>query len=298
MSSSAVSDDRPVDVRAVMGELWRGRFWILASVIVCTAAFSAIAFLTTPVYRATAVLMPAGADRGIGRGIGVGELGGAFGQLSGLMSLAGINLGSAATTTEESLAVLRSQQFIESFILDNGLMPLLFADQWDSARKTWAVPERNRPTPRKAFRYFSRKVMSVTQDRKTGLVTLQIQWKDREQAAEWANELVQRINAEMRKRAIKQSSASIKYLQDEFNKTSEVSIREAISRLIEAQIKQRMLATVTQEYAFRFVDKASPPDKDERVKPRRRLLVASGFLLGLALGSAGVLLAGALGPRK
>ncbi len=177
-------------------------------------------------------------------------------------------------------------------------MPLLFPKRWNSAKKQWNDPERDEPTQSMAYRYFSRKILLVTQDKKSKLVTLQIYWRDREQAAEWANEIVQRINAEMRARVISQSDASIRYLQAELAKTAEVSIREAISRLMEVQIKQRMIANVTQEYAFRIVDRAAVPDRDEKVSPRRTLLAIAGFLLGLTFGVAGVLLLENFRSRK
>src|SRR6185437_16075318 len=147
------------------------------------------------------------------------------------------------------------------------------------------------PTPYKAFRLFDKSIRSVTQDKKTGLVTLQIDWRDPAEAAAWANELVRRLNAEMRGRAIEQSTASLGYLESELNKTTVVGTRDAINRLMEAQIRQRMLANVIQQYAFRVVDRAMPADRDNPVWPRRTLLTAGGFLVGALLGIVAVLIA-------
>jgi uncharacterized protein involved in exopolysaccharide biosynthesis len=60
-------------------------------------------------------------------------------------------------------------------------------------------------------------------------------------------------------------------------------MREAIPRLMEAQIKQRMLANVLHEYAFRVVDSAMPPDKADRIRPNKPLLVAAGVFGGGAI---------------
>lgn len=282
-SGSDPSDS--IELRRVITQLWRRRWWIAASTALVTAGFIAIALTMTPIYRSTAVLVPASSDADIG----TGGLSAALGQLGGLASLAGLSLSTGTAQTEEALAVMRSRQFIERFIADNNLMPTLFPKKWDPNRRQWKVPEAGRPTPSQSYRYFSKKVLSVTQDKKSKLVTLQIYWRDRQQAAAWANEFVRRINAEMRSRVISQSDASIKYLQTELSKTSEVSIREAISRLMEAQIKQRMIANVTQEYAFRVVDQAMIPDRDEKVTPRRTLMAIAGFLLGLTIGIVGAI---------
>ncbi len=279
----------PVDLRVVIARLWSRRSWIAASIVVCTAIAAVVAFVSTPVYLTVAVLVPAGAERG---GMGAG-LNSALGQLGGLASLAGVNVGGGDIETEESLAVLRSRQFTEAFIESQNLLPVLFADRWDPEQNTWKAGTKP-PTQAAAFKYFDKKIRSILQNKKTGLVTLQVEWSDREQAAAWANELIRRLNAEMRTRAIAKSDASIGYLEKELNGTTTVASREAIGRLIESQIKQRMIATVQQEYAFRVVDQAMAPDARDFVRPQRLIILVIGLIGGVMLGVVGVLIAGAL----
>jgi uncharacterized protein involved in exopolysaccharide biosynthesis len=274
-------DSGAFDLRQFVAVLWRKRWWVAGFVLIGSAISLVAAFVIPPVYRATTVLVSASSERGSG-----GVLGSALGQLGGLASLAGINVGSSDAEMEESLAVLRSRQFTESFIADNNLMPKLFAKKWDAHNNKWNVRQEDQPTLAKASDYFSRKVRSVAQDKKTGLVTLQIDWRDREEAALWANELVRRLNAEMRDRAISKADASIGYLEKELKSTTLLGTQEAINRLIEAQIKHRMLASVSQEYSFRVVDTAMAADADDPIKPNKLLLIVAGPLLGFALGVA------------
>lgn len=288
-SEGWADDYDPIDVRVLIARLWARRWWIVASVIVCTAIAATVAYISTPIYRAVMVLVPAGSERG-GMGAGLGQ---ALGQLGGLASLAGINVSSGDLETEESLAVLRSRQFTETFIQDLNLIPVLFADRWDEAQGTWQEGKKP-PTPAEAYKYFDKKVRSAMQDKKTGLVSVQVEWRDREQAAAWANELVRRLNSEMRNRAIAKADASIGFLEKELTGTTTVASREAVGRLIEGQIKQRMIANVQQEYAFRVVDRAMAPDARDFVRPQRLVLLVVGALAGAMLGVAGVLIAGAL----
>lgn len=274
-----LDDENVIDLSALIAKVWEGRWWIFGSVIFFTAAFVVAAIKITPIYRSSVVLLSASSDRGSG-----GVLGSALGQLSGLASLAGVSVGSSDSETEEALAVLRSRQFTESFIVENDLMPELFADKWDASKKEWRVDKVDRPTVAKAYQYFNKQVRLVTQDKKTGLVSLQIDWKDRNKAALWANELVKRLNSEMRDRAIAKANASIGYLQNELKVTMVVGTQEAINRLIEAQIKQKMLASVSPDYAFRVVDKAMVADVDDPVKPNKVLFAVAGFVLGLVFG--------------
>jgi uncharacterized protein involved in exopolysaccharide biosynthesis len=283
--AQALPDDgTPPDLRQIVARVFRRRWWVVASVVVCTAIAVTIAMTSEKVYRAEIVMIPASSDRNNM----ASALGSALGELGGLASLAG--LGRSDDTTEESLAVLKSRQFTEKFIQDHSLITRLFPDKWDDAQKKWNVPETAQPTVGKAFKRFDRDIRSVIQDKKTGLVTLQVDWKDRREAASWANELVERLNAEMRNRAMRSADASVGYLEKELQSTTVVGTREAISRLIEAQVKQRMLANVTQEYAFRVVDAALPADADDPVKPKKLFIVIAGFLFGLVASILCILL--------
>ena len=43
---------------------------------------------------------------------------------------------------------------------------------------------------------------SVDEDKKSGLITLSITWKDPQVAANWANDLVKQLNEQLREQAI------------------------------------------------------------------------------------------------
>jgi uncharacterized protein involved in exopolysaccharide biosynthesis len=263
----------------ILRRLWVGRIWIVSATTVCLAVALGLALLSTRIYRATVLLVPATEARGMN-----GPLSSGLGQLGGLASLAGINLGASDAATEEALAVLRSRTFSERFISQMNLLPELFPSRWDAERKQWLAKE-DVPTLSAGFRKFDRRVRSVVQDKKTGLVSVRIDWVDAKKAAEWANALVALLNDEMRRRAKVESEASLQFLNNELQSTVAVDTRSAINRLIEAQINKRMLANVLYDYAFRIVDPALPADRDDPVWPIRWLLILGGVLLGLLLGS-------------
>ena len=277
-------DDEPVSFAALLAQLAARRWWLLGSVVLFTVIGAAVAFLTTPVYRATVVLAPASAERDNGAALGF-----ASSSLGGLASGLGLGLGPKDLETEEALAVLRSREFTEHFVDSLNLMPKLFARQWDREKGTWKTGLSRIPTPAKAFRLFDKKIRSIVQDKKTGLVTLQVDWTDRNDAAVWANELMRQLNAEMRSRAITKADASRQYLEKELQTTTTVETRDAISRLIESQVKQRMLASVTQDYSFRVVDRAIPAEVDDPLWPIKSIVILGGAALGLVVGIAVIL---------
>jgi len=263
-------------------ELWRvvmSYKWLIVAITLATTSLAtAAAFIMTPIYRVEVLLAPVTDDK-------AGGLAALAGQFGGLASLAGIDIGGSGSDTGQSIAFLKSRAFTEEFVRDNNLLPLLFYKKWDADKQAWKVEKlQDMPTMWQAFDLFDKKIRFVSEDKKTGLVTLSIEWRDRELAAKWASELVQRINKTMRERAIAEAEKSLKFLNQELQKTSVVDVQQSIYKLIEGQTKTMMLANVREEYAFNVIDPAAIPDENKFIKPKRVLFILVGFIVGGVLG--------------
>lgn len=272
-----------IDLGSAIRLLWRRRWWIVAAALLGSLSALGLSLMMHPVYRASVVMAPVddvGAD---------GALGAAVGQLGGLASLVGLNIGGGQSRTPEALAVLRSRRFLETFFAEEQLLPVLFSKHWDPATNSWTVTGERVPTPGDAYRFFAKNVLNVSEDKKTSLVTLSINWRNPAQAADWANKLATRLNAEMRARAQKQADASVGFLKKELDATLDIGTRDAINRLMEVEIKRRMLANTRQEYAFRVVDSASIPEPKDKVSPKKLLMLVMGLVLSVFLSIVGIL---------
>lgn len=251
--------------------LWSGKWLIVAITALFGCLSVAYALLATEWYRAEVLLMPATSKSASG-------LSSQLGQLSGLASLAGINIGKDGNSAEP-LAVLKSRDFARSFIDELGLLPVLFADDWDAQAGKWKLTDpRDVPDLRDAVRYFDEDVRRVQEDKKTGLVSLTIEWTDPVEAARWANLLVDRVNDRMRQRALHDAESNLSYLQKELATANVVALQESVGRLIENEMQNLMLAKGNQEFAFRIVDQATPPKW--RSHPKRVQVVALAVVGG------------------
>lgn len=276
-------EDEEIDLVDVWRTLVAGRTLIAVLTLLSVAAAAAFAFLATPVYRAETLLVPVeNSDKTTTPLL----------QLGALESLAGIGAGGGASA--EALAALSSRVFTDAFIREEKLMPVLYSERWDAARGTWKAGEEI-PTAWDAYQTFNRQVRFVSKDVKTGLVTLAIEWRDPDLAAQWANRLVQRINAERRAEAIREAETSITYLKEQLAETSLVEMQQAIYQLIEAKIKKIMVAKSLDEYAFKVIDPAVPPQ--EISSPRRVPLILLGLLFGLIVSALVVLVRARISGR-
>lgn len=278
MIPHAASDPHPQhDDEVSVADIWyllkQRSVLILAVTLFSAAAAAAAAFTMTPIYRAEVVLTVVD-DASTGMG---GLL---ASQLGGLAALAGAGIGRSNIRTE-SIGTLGSKQVTETYINTQKLLPVLFYEQWDQSKGDWKSDIREKPTLWKATKLFTEEVRKVSDDKKSGLITLSVEWKDAAIAAQWANDLVKQTNKTLRDRAIRKSEANLAYLNTQLDQTSVVELRQAIFRLIESEVKNVMVAQGSEDFAFKVIDPAVTPEK--KAKPKRLLIVAAGALLGLML---------------
>ena len=202
---------------------------------------------------------------------------GLLSQFGGLASLAGINL-DAGSDDVEPIAILKSYGFARSFIADEDLMTVLLANKWDSERKAWKAPQSRWPDERDAIKVFDDDVRQVVEDKKTGLVTLAIEWKDPVLSARWANLLVDRVNTRLQARAVAEAEGNIKFLKAEIAAGDLVPLQQASARLLEIELQRLMLARGKAQYAFRVVDSAHVPKKP--VRPQKLVVIALAAIIG------------------
>jgi uncharacterized protein involved in exopolysaccharide biosynthesis len=261
--------------------VWRGRWLIIILSVAFACLAIAYSYIATPWYQAETILSPVARND-------LGGLGTQLGNLGLLSSLAGINLASGGGDTTESIGVLKSRDFARQFIDDQQLLHVFLWNDWDASAGRWKETNPDKqPDIRDAINYFDKHMLIVNQDVKTGLVTLAIRWRDPVQAATWANMMVDRVNSQMRHRALAEGEANIAYLKNAMSSTRQMNVQIAIAGLIETELQRVMVAQSNKQFAFRVIDHAEVPKV--RAWPRRGILGALGVILGGLVGLAVVL---------
>lgn len=267
-----LQDERAVDFSEVVLELWRRKILIVFCATLFGLAGAIYALIAEPRFVSEVLLAPTRAETGDGLPASLG----------GLAGLAGISI-SGGNSTDESLATLRSRVLIENLILDEDLMPILFADLWDDTNDRWMSESPDDvPDIREAVEVFVSRIRSVREDAVSGLVTLRIEWKDAEMAENWANKIVSRANNSIRERDLLESNRRLDYLKDQMAEATLIELRSAIANLIESEIQTIMVAQAKPEYAFRVIDPARIAR--ERSFPKRKLIVILALFVGGVFG--------------
>jgi uncharacterized protein involved in exopolysaccharide biosynthesis len=269
-----------ISLKEILQLLRRRQRSVALLTLLFAGAAGLAAWLIPNTYRANIIVSAVTNQPGNGQ---LGGLSSVVSQVSGLASLAGLAMG-GDSRKYESIAVLQSEALTEGYIRENDLLPVLYPKLWDATTKRWNVTNPKKiPTVWKATQRFKKDIAEVSTDTKTGLVTLTITWKDANQAAKWANDLVSKTNDYLRRKAIVESDRNISYLNTEVLKTDVVGVKTAIFSVLQNEISKEMLARGSDEYALKVVDPAVAPEEPYSPKPVMWVLIGvfSGVLVSL-----------------
>jgi len=291
--------DDEIDLRELFGIIWQGKCWIIAITFVF-AVGSVLYSLSLPdIYKSEATLAPS-------EEAGGGGLSQMAGQLGGLASLAGVNLGQQGVDkTTIAIEILQSRAFIKNFVEKHDILPELIAvEEWNRGKgliydeevynpdsKEWVrevePPQQPKPSSWEYVKVFREKTLEVSKDDTTGLVTIAVNHQSPEIARHWVVWLIEEINNHMREREIQEAQLSLEYLDKELQSTSLSGMQQVFYQLIEKQTQTIMLANVRPEYIFQTLDPAVVPE--QKAKPSRALICIIGTFLGGFLGVGFVL---------
>ena len=282
--------DDEIDLRELFGVLWAGKIKIIAITAVFALASVVYALSVPNQYKATALLSPAQSSGG--------GLSGALGQLGGLASLAGVSIGGGESSEAQvAQEIMKSWNFIEGFIKSNDLAVEVHAaegwskssnslqidsDLYDESDSKWLVEnndtgELGPPSSWVLFEDFL-EMLSVSEDKKSGLVSVSIEFYSPQIAKHWLDLYVAAINGHMQERKMAEVTRNITYLEAQIKKTNIAEMKEVFYTIIEEQIKSKMLAEASPDYAFVPVSPSMVPE--EKSQPKRALICILGTLLG------------------
>lgn len=263
-----------VNIVHVLRLIWNDRIILLSCVIFCSSVAVIIAFTSTPVYRAEATLI---SDSGNTSSGGVASLVGQFGLVGG---------GNAGSVMAETRAILLSRVFAAKFVEEQDMEAYLLGAPSNTESVAAGEIAPKELNAQWAIYKAYRSILDIGEDASSGLITISVEWTEPTLASEWANAIVVSINEHMKAQDIAEAEKSLEFLSDQLGKTNIVEVQQALYELVETQTKTIMLANVRDEYIFKVIDPAIPPES--KVRPNRRLIMSLGLFLGILFGLAAI----------
>jgi len=290
-STSEQAADDEIDLSELWRVIWRGKWIIVIATCVFTILSIFYAYSLPNQYKVTAILAPASSSSSLSR---------LPGQLSGLASLAGINLGGSGGEDKSVVAmeIIKTWGFLEKFIQDHGIQVEVFAAKgWDRAKneliidsslynkknKKWvrAFNEKKgqtaAPNSWELYESFKNRV-SISKNEKNGLISLSVEYYSPFLAKKWADQLIVSINKHIQMQDKTEAEKSIQYLEKKIYETKIADMKNTFYKLIEEQRKNLMLAEVSDEYILKTLSEAKVAMTSSN--PKRSLIIILATFFG------------------
>lgn len=286
--------DDEIDLRELFYVLLEGK-WIIVSLTAFVSIVGVIYSLLLPnIYESKAMLVPVNSSSGIS---------GALGSYSGLAGLAGISLPSGGDEGNSAKAIqkISSLSFFENSILTNIYLPdlmavkswnsktniLTFDDSiYDTNSNTWirdfSYPQQQIPSAQESFEVFKTEHLGLSEDKKSGFITISIKHQSPFVAKHWAELVVDEVNAFYRQKDKSESEKAVSYLNQQILITGLSEIKQVIAQLLQEETKKLTLIEANQYYVFDYID--PPVVMEKKSEPKRAIICILSALLGFFLG--------------
>ena len=289
--SSTIEKDLPpqafedeISLREIVSVLWNGKL-LISAITTFFALTSIIVSLSLTNYYTSESLLISRDKQESG-----------MSSLSGLASIAGVDLSSQGASLNKVIDIIQSREFVKRLITYDDVLPsIMAAKSYDTSTKklsfdpelynessqTWG---RNAPANRDVVPSYIEThkeysdLLSITKDRLTGHVTIKIEHISPVFAYDFLSLVIQEANDVYREIDIDGANKALTYLNQELSGSPQVELKKSITNLMENQLETKMMASIHNDYVLMTLE---PPFIPERKSgPVRSLIVILSTISG------------------
>ena len=297
-------DNDEIDLRELVGALWRGKFLIMLCVLFAITLAALYLRSAERKYTVTYVFVPVASE----------EIGSNLSGLGGLASLAGISLPSSSSGDFKTFKYLLKSEEVSSFILkEENLTKKIFAPEWNTQSGAFNSPPDGHLTPliralkkllmgqgsiayeepnAARLSYWMENAFDASEDRDTGFLTLTSETADPSLMLEVLKRVTGETDRLLKERYIESSEKTMGFYQRQLAKARAREHREALAKLIAQEDQKLMLAS---KGSFFVAEPLTDPTVSlTPTSPKAALVLALSIILGGFFGAALVLIRKAL----
>lgn len=129
-----------------------------------------------------------------------------------------------------------------------------------------------------SFEVFKTAHLSLSEDKKSGFITLAIKHQSPFIAKQWVELVINQVNAFYRQKDKSESEKAVSYLNQQISITGLSEIKQVIAQLLQEETKKLTLIEANQYYVFDYID--PPAVMEKKSEPKRALICILSALLG------------------
>ena len=286
--TSYIEEDE-IDLRELWQTIVKGRK-IIFSIVLVVVSLTFIYVLKLPnVYKSTSVLIPTESKSG-----GLGGLG-------GLAAMAGISIGGGGSMTPDVAfnSLLGNYEFMKDFVVKNKF-DAYYMDTKRDANYVFALGFRGvyelfKPSSKEDKtkdldeRIFplTKKIqgsMSISSDKKTGLITVSFSDSDRAFPPRVINSFLHDASAYLVQNNLRIINRKLGYFQKELLQADAFELRQSISGMISKILQEKVMMKSKKYYQCDLLTEPTPAYIKDKSKPKRSLILVVSFITSIILG--------------
>lgn len=290
-AESYIQEDE-IDLKELFLTIRKHILKIILFVIVITSATFIYVLSLPNMYKSQVVLSPQG-----------GSSGAIGGNLASLASLAGVNIGASKDSGADPFLMmdttLKDYEFnkymIEKYKLDQKLenpKNLVFALGIDSVYNFFKSEKEEKTKDEIIFQTKNAlsKILSLSSDKKTGLITLNATHEDRYLAHELVNIYLKEIIEHVKQKDKKDLDNQIQFYKTELAQAKDVALKEQLSKSLSGLLQKRVFSKANEYYFVSKLTDSRVAYIKEKTKPKRGLILVVSFVTSFILGIFAVFL--------
>ena len=284
MNQEILEDE--IDLRELFNTINKNRVKIFILTLVVTSLAVIYALSIPNSYKSQTILVPQT------------EAKPSLGGLSALAGMAGVDLGGsgqidAATSFETILKDYSFEQYmIEKYnLIDKFTLKqenLVFALSFDGFYNMFHFEssEDSVNIEEKTYRTYEKilTTLSISTDKKSGLITLSAESIDRFLSKELVEIYLVELTNYLRKTEMQNVDKQIKFYKNEFNNIADISIKTQLGNLAAGLLQKKVLAEANEYYNVKQLTKPQVAYIRDKTKPKRSLIVIVSFITSIILG--------------
>jgi LPS O-antigen subunit length determinant protein (WzzB/FepE family) len=153
---------------------------------------------------------------------------------------------------------------------------------YNTRSNTWirdfSYPQQQIPSAQESFEVFITEHLGLSEDKKSGFITLSMKHQSPFIAKQWLELVVNEVNAFYRQKDKLESEKAVSYLNQQISMTGLSEIKQVLAQLLQEETKKLTLIEANQFYVFDYID--PPAVMEQKSEPKRALICILSALLG------------------
>lgn len=276
-----------IDLRELWQKIVKGRK-IIALTTIVLVFFAFLYVLKLPnVYESKTTLMPMNSNSS-----------GGLAKLGGLASLAGMNVGGGSMTPDVAFnTLLDDYNFMKTFVIKNKFDRYYLSSNRDknyvfafNFRALYDLFQSDKDDEKDFEQVIFdvvkeiRKHISISSDKKTGLISVACSDSDREFPPKIIKAFLNDASKYLIENHLKINNRKLIYFKKELRGAESFELRQSIANIISDVLKENVMMHSKRYYQCDLLTTATPAYIKDKIKPKRALILVVSFILGIVLG--------------